>query len=153
LGKKRYLNREKPNNKGGNNMKAKGQAAMEYLMTYGWAIIIIIVAVAALYTMGVFNVGAKVTCSPCFSYFAYVDYSSGELAIKNSANEIGNIAATYTTVNGSSGSLTVTPSTTAGAGENIRISGIPPTGDQKIRVSYTITASGYEHNDTATIKQ
>ena len=33
----------------------KGQTTMEYLMTYGWAILIIIVVIASLYSMGVFQ--------------------------------------------------------------------------------------------------
>ena len=33
----------------------KGQSAMEYLMTYGWAILIVIIVAAALYALGVFN--------------------------------------------------------------------------------------------------
>jgi uncharacterized protein (UPF0333 family) len=36
-------------------MRRKAQAAMEYLMTYGWAILIIVVVIAALYAMGVFK--------------------------------------------------------------------------------------------------
>ncbi|MCK5023128.1 MAG: hypothetical protein KAS04_03070 [Candidatus Aenigmarchaeota archaeon] len=36
-------------------MKRKGQSAMEYLMTYGWAILIVIIVAAALYALGVFN--------------------------------------------------------------------------------------------------
>jgi uncharacterized protein (UPF0333 family) len=35
--------------------KMKAQAAMEYLMTYGWAILIVIIVAAALYMLGVFN--------------------------------------------------------------------------------------------------
>jgi len=38
-----------------NKMKNKGQTAMKYLMTYGWAILIVIVVVCALYAMGVFT--------------------------------------------------------------------------------------------------
>ena len=53
----------------------KGQAAMEYLMTYGWAILVVIAVVAALYAMGVFRIGGGgVPCSQ-FSYFAYIDFS------------------------------------------------------------------------------
>jgi len=38
------------------NMKTKkAQAAMEYLMTYGWAILIVIIVAAALFALGVFN--------------------------------------------------------------------------------------------------
>ena len=36
-------------------MTRKAQAAMEYLMTYGWAILIVIIVAAALYALGVFN--------------------------------------------------------------------------------------------------
>ncbi len=35
----------------------KGQAAMEFLMTYGWAILIAIIAIAALIAFGVLNPG------------------------------------------------------------------------------------------------
>ena len=36
-------------------VKLHSQSAMEYLMTYGWAILIIAVMLAALYSLGVFN--------------------------------------------------------------------------------------------------
>ncbi|MEM0201836.1 MAG: hypothetical protein QXR73_01515, partial [Candidatus Micrarchaeaceae archaeon] len=39
----------------GHNDKFKSQSAMEYLMTYGWAILIIAVVLAALFELGVFN--------------------------------------------------------------------------------------------------
>jgi len=46
-------------------MKMKAQAAMEYLMTYGWAILIVIIVAAALYAFGIFNpatwTGTRVT--------------------------------------------------------------------------------------------
>ncbi len=35
--------------------KFASQSAMEYLMTYGWAILIIAVVLAALFSLGVFN--------------------------------------------------------------------------------------------------
>ena len=41
----------------------KGQAALEYLMTYGWAILIVIIIGVALYAMGVFNPGSFVSKS------------------------------------------------------------------------------------------
>jgi hypothetical protein len=37
------------------SMKMKAQTAMEYLMTYGWAILIVIIVGAALYALGIFN--------------------------------------------------------------------------------------------------
>ncbi len=36
-------------------MRRKAQSAMEYLMTYGWAILIIAIALASLFFLGVFN--------------------------------------------------------------------------------------------------
>jgi len=64
----------------------KGQAAMEYLMTYGWAILIVIAVVVALYAMGVFRIGAGATpCSPCFpagSAVAYVDHNADTLILR-----------------------------------------------------------------------
>ena len=52
-----------------NNRKA--QSAMEYLMTYGWAILVVLIALGALFYLGVFNpktanscvAGAPITCS------------------------------------------------------------------------------------------
>ncbi len=44
----------------------RGQAAMEYLTTYGWAILIIVIVLAALIYMGVFNVMNKVPESCTF---------------------------------------------------------------------------------------
>ncbi|MGC8495787.1 MAG: LamG domain-containing protein [Candidatus Micrarchaeia archaeon] len=38
-----------------NKMYSKAQSAMEYLMTYGWAILIISIVLAALFQLGVFN--------------------------------------------------------------------------------------------------
>src|SRR5271157_1074991 len=52
--------------------KHNAQSAMEYLMTYGWAILIISVAVAVLYNFGVFNSGTYSTsasCVPSVGYF------------------------------------------------------------------------------------
>ena len=44
-------------------MKKRGQVAMEFLMTYGWAIIIILLAIAALWLLGVFNFDTPSKCT------------------------------------------------------------------------------------------
>ena len=130
-------------------MREKGQAAMEYLMTYGWAILIIIVVVGALFAMGVFRTETTVTCSPCFGYFAYVDYSDGNLLIRNGPREV-NI-----TVSSTPSGATTTECTSAspcGPGSDIEITTIPTDqGDVSIDISYTDTSSGYTHDDSATI--
>ena len=49
----------------------KGQSALEYMMTYGWAILIIVIVAVILYSMGIFNPRASVTAtSSGFSPFA-----------------------------------------------------------------------------------
>ena len=44
-------------------MRKRGQVAMEFLMTYGWAIIIILLAIAALWLLGVFNFDTPSKCT------------------------------------------------------------------------------------------
>ncbi|MFH0818177.1 MAG: hypothetical protein V1909_06125, partial [Candidatus Micrarchaeota archaeon] len=41
----------------------RGQAAMEYLMTYGWAILVIVIVLAALLYLGIFNVKPPEVCT------------------------------------------------------------------------------------------
>jgi len=118
----------------------KGQAAMEYLMTYGWAILIVIIVVAALWAMGVFTVSAPVACSPCFSYFAFVDYADGTLVMRNGPQDISINSVTGGTLTG-----TFTP------GEQMTMTGISTSGDVSLTINYTVTRSGLDHTDTATI--
>lgn len=132
----------------------KGQAAMEYLMTYGWAILIVIVVVAALYAMGVFRIGAPpVPCSPCFSNFAYVDYAGGILKIRSGSRQIISLNATYnpaiTPYESWAFVDTITPGTTLTIG-NASLPII--TGTYTITLSYVDADSGLTHTDTATLK-
>ncbi|MBI4158928.1 hypothetical protein HY500_01570 [Candidatus Woesearchaeota archaeon] len=41
----------------------KSQAAMEFLMTYGWAIMIVLIGIGALFFLGVFNPSTPSTCN------------------------------------------------------------------------------------------
>jgi len=74
----------------------KAQSAMEYLMTYGWAILIIAVVLGALFSLGVFS-GASLLGTTCIASSGY--YCSG--LVYNHANNqltatIGqNTGATY----------------------------------------------------------
>ena len=47
----------------GKRRVSRAQSAMEYLMTYGWAILIIAVVLAALFSLNVFNAGAQLGTS------------------------------------------------------------------------------------------
>ncbi|MBD3156030.1 MAG: hypothetical protein GF368_05255 [Candidatus Aenigmarchaeota archaeon] len=125
-------------------MRKKGQAAMEYLMTYGWAILIIIVVIGALFAMGVFNTSSSVACSPCFSNFAFVDYSGGTLLIRNGPNEII-VDDITSTPSGATGTGTYNP------GDEITITSVPTSGDVDITITYNVTGGLPGHTDSATI--
>ena len=49
----------------------KAQSAMEYLMTYGWAILTIAVVLASLFSLGVFN-GSNINGSTCIASPGYL---------------------------------------------------------------------------------
>ncbi len=46
-----------------NKMNNKGQSALEYMMTYGWAILIIVIVAVILYSMGIFSPRSSVTAT------------------------------------------------------------------------------------------
>jgi len=52
--------------------KRRLQSAMEYLMTYGWAILIIAVVLGALYQLGVFGSSQSVTAQSCIVSPGYI---------------------------------------------------------------------------------
>jgi hypothetical protein len=54
-----------------NDFKIKSQAAMEYLMTYGWAILIIALTLAVLYSLGIMNPKNFLPRSPPGSCFVF----------------------------------------------------------------------------------
>jgi len=64
----------------------KGQAAMEYLTTYGWALLLVVLVMVALVWLGVFNIGGQVKdqCTFPVGTFSCDDYllakRSGDVA-------------------------------------------------------------------------
>ena len=143
----------------------KAQAAMEYLMTYGWAILIVVVVVAALFALGVFTPGAsRVPCSPCFSAgdFTYVDYSQGPLKVTDGSLTLrtGPRDITLTAVKIIVGSTTTTlvsgtdyPSALLTSGTTVQITGIPDAAasTDAMSITYTVQSSTLSHTDSATI--
>lgn len=135
----------------------KGQVALEYLMTYGIAIAIVVIAVAALYSMGVFSPSSStVACSPCFSNFAFVDYANGTLVLKNGARDINITNVTYTNTAGATlqaGISECSLNNKCDANKQFKInftaSGSGTT--QTIKIYYKDILSGLNHTDTATI--
>ncbi len=128
----------------------KGQVSLEYLMTYGIAIAIVVIAVAALYSMGVFSPSSStIGCSPCFSNFAYVDYADGTLVLTNGARDIDSVDATCDPDN--TGANCTVSETTINANKKFNITGIDTSGDIEANLTYTDVASSLKHTDTATI--
>lgn len=126
----------------------KGQAALEFLMTYGWAILIVVVVVAALFAMNVFNPASFVgeTASGFASFTASGwSYNTGGVVNFTLGNKLGS-QVTITQVAVVSSGTTVTNSTSAIAGPNglvtYSISGLPALtqGSQysaEVKVTYT----------------
>lgn len=110
----------------------KGQAALEYLMTYGWAILIIIVVVAALYAMGVFTPRRTVPYKG-LSYFAYVDHDSTSLVVTNGAQKIEYAGTEYE----SGATITITHGCASWPCD--------------VSINYKVVASGLNHTDSVTL--
>ena len=85
----------------------KGQAALEYLMTYGWAILAVVVVLAVLWYLGIFTPKAPEMCvfdSPfsCIGGTAYVNSSAIVLKIGVQGALVNWANVTSITVNGNS---------------------------------------------------
>lgn len=108
----------------------KGQTALEYLMTYGWALLIIVVVGAALYALGVFNPATYAT-EGCrgFGYFQYSD-------IKIAAGQIDLQVVTP------SQAVTIDSIIIDKAGTPTTLTVTAPSGEQSIGKQFTITATG-----------
>jgi len=65
---------------------SKAQSAMEYLMTYGWAILIIAVVLGALFSLGIF--GANTASTACIA-------GAGYLCTSLILNSAGNLSFTF----------------------------------------------------------
>ena len=63
----------------------KLQSAMEYLMTYGWAILVIAIVLVALYALGVFN-GSAFLHPSCIESSGYI--CTNQTALPNGATNV-----------------------------------------------------------------
>src|SRR4030042_2002506 len=101
-------------------MQRKAQAAMEYLMTYGWAILIVIIVAAALYALGVFNpatwTGTRTTGFPNIGVPQDWQYTgtSGQLQVvlRNGLGKAIDVSAVRATCNTTAGQFNVNMTTT-----------------------------------------
>ncbi len=137
--------------------RKKGQGAMEYLMTYGWAIIIVVIVGVALAAMGLFSPSRAETCNPqSIGSFTYTDHdlkADETFSLRLTSSE--DVTVTELTVDGNAASLadttinagsTTTLTTSAVSGLTNRNIGDPY--GFEVRVSYDVT--GGIANKTAT---
>ena len=136
----------------------KGQTAMEYLMTYGWAILIIVVIGALLYSSGILN--PQLTAATGFSKVIPGQFdvnAAGNLKvqIKNIAGEEINITNVYTKAGSNSQSTVLasgktSPFLTITSGLGTGATGDAYTLDTSIEYYFTSAGSATRFNSTGT---
>ena len=79
----------------------KAQAAMEFLMTYGWAILIVLIVLAALFFLGVFSPKTANVCQISTPFFCQdVVADDNSLGIKIKAQGVSSATVTSINING-----------------------------------------------------
>jgi hypothetical protein len=117
-------------------IKFKSQAAMEYLMTYGWAILIIALTLAVLYSLGIMNPKNFLPRAPPGSCFVFRPNGPGTtdfISLQGTCGYLPMYVASFNGVNAyievpHSGLLTVTNELTAIVWVNL----VNPNNNQKI---------------------
>ncbi len=129
------------------NMKKhmKGQGAMEYLMTYGWALLVIVVVGGALFALGVLN-PSTYTQKRCqgFQYFSYQDQRINSTGvIIDLLNGPRQVTVTAMTVNGVAATnvVSIAASPTGGARFTVSgdVAGLPASGTSYTNYPVTLT--------------
>jgi hypothetical protein len=129
-----------------NEIKLKSQAAMEYLMTYGWAILIIALSLVVLYSLGIMNPKNFIPRAPPGSCFVFRPNGPGTtdfISLQGTCGYLPMYVASFNGVNAyievpHSGLLTVTNELTAIVWVNL----VNPNNDQKI-VGKSSVGSGW----------
>ncbi|MFH2105775.1 MAG: hypothetical protein ABII22_00815 [Candidatus Micrarchaeota archaeon] len=142
----------------------KGQAAIDFLMTYGWAIVLIILVAAALFALGIFDTGSFVgNKAAAFTEIQVVGFKlveDGTLTVKLQ-NQVGKtinidtINATYSNVSiesspavtnlgvgKSTGTLTVGDLGTFTKGTSFKVD---------LNIGYTDVSSGFTYSEAGTL--
>ncbi len=140
----------------------RGQSALEYLVTYGWAILAIVIIAGVLWYFGIFNPSKFAGDKQCggFSAFVCQDFkisSAGALTIVLN-NKVGG---SITSVNMSGGGVTSCSPTTLAANQNTTCTftsfvAAGTTGNQieqtTVSMTYTDARSGISHTDSGFVR-
>ena len=140
----------------------KGQAALDFLMTYGWAIALVVIVAAALFALGVFDVSNFVgTKAAGFSGVAVQGWQvSGTALSLKLTNQVGqkiNITGVTATIGTSTQvNTTAVVLSTGETSTTISVTGFPSqtsgAGYQAaVKVNYTDMNSGFQASTTGTL--
>ena len=125
------------------NTTRKGQAAIEFMMTYGWAILVVMIAIAALATFGVMNPSKYLADKCMFSNnFQCIDY------------QVNTTTASLTLVNGLGHKVynfTATVADTAVSCDTSAVSN-PWIQDSRKTITCDTTALGFIKKDKGKVK-
>ncbi len=146
-------------------MDSKGQGAMEYLMTYGWAIMVVMIVGVVLWQMGIFKMGSGGTGMSGFGAVKPLDHTSTgagnlDLTLTNGVGaRINNMV--IISSDGIGGPANLIPDATAAGGSSIspgdtvlaQLTGVTtvcPAGadtyDVSVNVSYSNVITGLNHS-------
>ncbi len=144
-------------------MGMKGQSALEYLVTYGWAILAIVIIAVLLFYFGIFNPSTWVSSEnrlTGMSGFSTTDVKITTTTIQiQLANEKGNrVNVTNITYKGT-GSIAPATGVTIGPGSSasVNITAVSPgqAGDavngEQVTLTYTDMATGISHTLTGAL--
>jgi len=105
---KKVLKEDKEEDSLFNEIKIKSQAAMEYLMTYGWAILIIALTLGVLYSLGIMNPKNFTPKVPPGSCFVFRPNGPGTTDFVSLQGTCGYLPMYVGSFDGSSGYINVT---------------------------------------------
>jgi hypothetical protein len=133
-------------------MENKGQSALEYLMTYGWALVVIVIVIAALFAFGIFNPPSAGTCTG-LNKLAYQDHAynsnTGDFNISLMNGSGSTIAdGSFSATIGGSAAIEGSGAWTLGGSKGFSINDDSITSPVAVEITYT-TASGITHVETA----
>ncbi|OYT26055.1 MAG: hypothetical protein B6U97_04510 [Candidatus Altiarchaeales archaeon ex4484_96] len=142
------------------NGGVKGQAAIEYIATYGWAILMISIVAIVVWQMGILNPPNPPPDCRGFSQIRPLDWSLDSSAsqltivLVNEANTKLTVSSVSATLTGNSGSCSDNTEFNISAGSTVQVNltacpiGSLSTGDYyktNINITYNNVASGMSH--------
>jgi hypothetical protein len=144
----------------------KGQAALDFMMTYGWAIVLVVIIAIALFAMGIFDpsnfMGSKAAGFAGVTVTGWSMDNTGTLTMKV-VNNVGNpirLNSINVTIAGVSQLVSVTNATLAVGETSPMLSsaaaafGTPATGtgySAKVNIKYTDVNAGFPYTSSGTL--